>query len=63
MKTRYDPEIDALTIRLADVPIQESQEVAPNIILDFDAEGRVVGLEILNASKNAARGAIPLAAE
>lgn len=47
MKTSYDPTVDALTIRLADIAIDASQEVAPNVILDFDAEGRVVGLELL----------------
>lgn len=63
MNTRYDPDSDALYIRLAEIPVLESQEVAPNIILDFDAEGRVVGIEILHASRSAAPGAIPVAAE
>lgn len=63
MKTRYDPDVDALTIRLTDTPIDSSQEVAPNVVLDFDAEGRVVGLEILHASRTAAPGLLPRAAE
>ena len=63
MKTRYDPDVDALYIRLADTQIDTSREVAPNVVLDFDAQGRVVGLEILQASRTAAPGLLPHAAE
>lgn len=51
MKTHYDPETDA--------PIEASEEVAPGIVLDFDATRRLVGFEILNARTNLAAGAIP----
>jgi uncharacterized protein YuzE len=47
----YDPETDTLTIVLKDTPVVESDEAAPGVILDFDAEGDVVGLEILDASR------------
>lgn len=63
MKTSYDPAVDALYIRLVEIAIESSQEVAPNVILDFDAEGRVVGLELLHASRTAAPGLLPQAAE
>jgi len=63
MKTTYDPQIDALYVRMADVPVEGSEEVAPGIVLDFDKEHRLVGIEVLNASANAAPGAIPAAAE
>lgn len=57
MRTRYDPEADALYLRLADAAIVESQEVSPGIMLDFDAEGRVVAIEILDVSEHVAEGA------
>jgi uncharacterized protein YuzE len=50
MRLTYDPDADALTLRLSDASIESSEEVAPNIILDFDAEGRVVGIEVLFVS-------------
>jgi uncharacterized protein YuzE len=51
MKVTYDPEVDALTIILSDVAVEESDEAKPGVILDYDANGNIVGLEILNASK------------
>ena len=57
MKTRYDPDSDALCLRLADAAIVDSEEVSPGVVLDFDAEGRVVAIEILDASEQVARGA------
>lgn len=57
MKSRYDPEADALYVQLAEARIVESEEVRPGIVLDFDAAGRVVGIEILDASEHVAAGA------
>ena len=51
MKVTYDPEVDVLRILLSDAPIEESDEDKPGVILDYDKEGNVVGLEILEASK------------
>ena len=51
MKVTYDPEVDVLRIVLSEIAIAESDEEPPGIILDFDADGNVVGLEILEASK------------
>ena len=51
MKVTYDPEVDILRIVLNDVAVAESDEERPGMILDFDADGNVVGLEILEASK------------
>jgi len=51
MRIKLDPESDALYIRFAERPIMESEEVAQGIILDFDDQGRVVGLEILQVSE------------
>ena len=51
MKVTYDPEVDVLRIVLSDTAIAESDEERPGVILDFDVDGNVVGLEILDASK------------
>jgi len=59
MKTHYDPETDALYVRLADAPVDGSEEVAPGIVLDFDAAHRLVGFEVLNATVNLGAGAVP----
>lgn len=56
MTLRYDPEADAVYIKLADGAYDESEEVAPGIVLDYDAEDRVVGIEVLGASKALAPG-------
>ncbi len=57
MKTIYDPEADALYLRFADASIVESEEVADGVVLDFDAEGRIVAIEVLDATKHVAAGA------
>jgi uncharacterized protein YuzE len=51
MKALYDPEVDALYVRFADTPIIESEEVSKGVVLDLDAEGRIVAIEVLNASR------------
>ncbi len=51
MRIKLDPESDALYIRLSERPIVESEEVAKGVILDFDDQGRIVGLEILDVSE------------
>ena len=51
MKVTYDPEVDVLCILFSNAPIEESDEDKPGIIIDYDKEGNIVGLEILDASK------------
>ena len=51
MKFHYYPETDSLYIDLADRPGAESREVAPGVVLDFDAAGRLVGMDIDQASQ------------
>ena len=63
MKSHYDPEADALYVRFSDGRIEESEEVAPGIILDFDDQHRIIDLEVLNAREKMAAGALPAAAE
>lgn len=57
MKSAYDPAVDALYIALSTANVVESEEVRPGIIVDVDAEGRIVGVEILDASTRVAPGA------
>ena len=54
MKVTYDPEVDVLRILLSEGAIEESDEDKPGVILDYDKDGNVVGLEILEASKRIA---------
>ena len=51
MKVTYDPEVDIVRIVLSNTPVEESDEDKPGVILDYDADGNIVGLEILDASK------------
>jgi len=51
MHVRVDSNADAVYLSLTDRPIKDSAEVAEGIVVDYDAEGRIVGVEILDASK------------
>lgn len=52
MKLAYYQETDSLYIDLAERTSVESREVAPGIVLDFDASGQLVGIDIDHASRN-----------
>lgn len=49
-----DKENDVLYFRLDESSIVESEEIQPGVILDFDAQGRVIGIEILQLSSRVA---------
>jgi uncharacterized protein YuzE len=51
VKIIYDPEVDVLRILFSSAPIDESDKDKPGVILDYDKDGNIVGMEILNASK------------
>ena len=51
MNVTYDPRTDTVVIRLRESEIQESDEVRPGVIADFDAAGEVVRFEVLEASR------------
>jgi len=51
MKITYDSEVDVLHVLFSNAPIEESDEDKPGVILDYDKDGNVVGVEILDAQK------------
>ena len=52
MVFQYYPDTDMLYIKLADDVSTESEEVAPGIVLDFNADNRVIGIEIEDAAQH-----------
>ena len=51
MKLTYYAETDSLYIDLSEQPSVDSQEISEGIVLDYDASGNLVGIDIDNASK------------
>ena len=51
MRFDYDSETDSLYIKLADRPGREASEVAPGVVVDYDASGQAVGIDIERASQ------------
>ena len=56
MKVHFDEKADAVYLRLNDVQIIDSEEVSPGVVLDFDKDNQVVGIELLHMKKR-----VPLA--
>jgi uncharacterized protein YuzE len=50
MRISYDPEVDALSIAFRETTVR-TQELADGITAEYDAQGRLVGLEILDATR------------
>lgn len=51
MRMHYDEKVDALYLSLDDSQVVESEEVRPGIVLDFNAENQVVGIEVLDLKR------------
>lgn len=51
MKFHYYPDTDSLYIDLTEKPGVDSQEIRPGFVIDLDADGNIVGIDIDNASK------------
>jgi uncharacterized protein YuzE len=64
MKPRleYDAAANAAYIRFSTEPVLENEEVSKGIMLDYDRDGRIVGLEVLNARANLPAAALEDAA-
>jgi uncharacterized protein YuzE len=56
MRIRYDEKLDALYLRLDDSKVVESEEVKPGIVLDFNSEKQVVGIEVLELKRRVPKG-------
>jgi uncharacterized protein YuzE len=65
MKLAYYAETDSLYIDLAATPSVESREVSPGVVIDFDRDGNITGIDIDHASRldlgEVALSALPLA--
>ena len=51
MKLDYFPDTDTLYIDLSERPSVDSREISEGIVLDYDAQGELVGIDIDNASR------------
>jgi uncharacterized protein YuzE len=56
VKLTIDPAADALYLRLNVAEIADSEQVAPGVVLDYDAQDNVVGAEMLHVSQRAGQG-------
>lgn len=60
MKLTYHPDTDSLYIDLSERPSVDSQEISKGVVLDYDAQGNLVGIDIDNASNNVALNELTL---
>jgi len=51
MKVEYDQKADAMYIRLSVGIVAESEEIRPGVLFDYDVEGKVLGIEMLDVSE------------
>jgi uncharacterized protein YuzE len=50
MKVVYDPDKDILQIAFIETTIEETAQIAPGLVFDYDEDGNVIGLELIKAS-------------
>ena len=51
MKLEFDPEADAVYLEIADADVERSEQIKPGVVIDYDIDGNVVGVEVLYVSK------------
>jgi len=51
MKTACYPDTDSMYIDLSEKPSADSKEISPGVVLDYDADGNIAGIDIDNASR------------
>lgn len=61
-RLHYDPAVDAAYLRFSDAQVVESEEVSPGVVLDFDGDGRIVAMEVMNAARRLPSDALAAAA-
>ncbi|MBI2850243.1 MAG: DUF2283 domain-containing protein [Chloroflexi bacterium] len=54
MKVIYDSETDTLSLLFRDTPIVESDELREGLIIDYGSDGKIVSVEVLDASEHVA---------
>jgi len=52
VRVEYDSKVDAMYIWLRKTKYEISEEVAENVMIDLDKDGRIIGIEILDVTKN-----------
>ncbi|MHB1617576.1 MAG: DUF2283 domain-containing protein [Metallibacterium sp.] len=62
MKLEFDPAADAAYFEISAAEVAQTREIEPGILADYDADGHLVGLEILSISKRRLPDASPIAA-
>jgi uncharacterized protein YuzE len=55
MKLEFDPQADAAYLELTEAEVEKSKEIQPGVIVDYDVEGQIVGIEVLHLSQRAKR--------
>ncbi len=60
MKLNYYPDTDSLYIDLSEKTSADSMEVSEGVVVDYDSEGNIVGIDIDNASKKLSLGKISI---
>lgn len=55
MKIIYDPDTDTLDILFRDEPVAESDELREGLIVDYSKDGKIISVEVLNASEHVAK--------
>jgi len=57
MKIEFDPIVDALYVELAEGEVEKTEEIKPGVMLDYDAAGNILGIEMLHVTT---RSSLPL---
>lgn len=53
MKFEFDPIADAAYLEISDKEVESTRQIEPGIMADYDSEGHIIGIEILNISQRA----------
>jgi uncharacterized protein YuzE len=61
MKLEFDPQADAAYFEIAATEVAVSKEIEPGIVADYDADGHLVGIEVLSVSRRTLISHVPKA--